>query len=297
MSCPSGTRFQVLAPVVRGRKGEYGALFQQLSTEGYARVRVDGEVHPIDEVPRLEKHKKHSIEVVVDRLVQKEDMRRRLADSIETALQLADGLAMIEVVPTRESIEHAADAGLPEPQAETLVFSEHLACAHCGLSFEQLAPRNFSFNSPYGACETCSGLGTQLTVDPELVIGDPDLSVEDGVVLPWGTGAQSNYYQQLLRATVRHAGGRPGDPVARAVRRGAATPSCTASTAGSRCPTPTATAGGARTRRRSRASSPRCCVVTPRPSPTTSASRSSSTCARCPAPPAAASASSRSCWP
>ena len=209
---PSGTRFQVLAPVVRGRKGEYGALFQQLSTEGYARVRVDGEVHQIDEVPRLEKQKKHSIEVVVDRLVQKEDMRRRLADSIETALQLADGLAMIEIVPTRESIEQAREAGLPEPQAETLVFSEHLACAHCGLSFEQLAPRNFSFNSPYGACETCSGLGTQLTVDPEMVIGDPDLSVEDGVVLPWGTGAQSNYYQQLLRATVRHAGGDPSTP-------------------------------------------------------------------------------------
>ncbi|MEX2421183.1 MAG: excinuclease ABC subunit A, partial [Actinomycetota bacterium] len=209
---PSGTRFQVLAPVVRGRKGEYGALFQQLSTQGYARVRVDGEIHQIDEVPRLEKQKKHSIEVVVDRLVQKEDMRRRLADSIETALQLADGLAMIEIVPTRESTEQAREAGLPEPQAETLVFSEHLACAQCGLSFEQLAPRNFSFNSPYGACETCSGLGTQLTVDAELVIGDPQLSVEDGVVLPWGTGAQSNYYQQLLRATVRHAGGEPSTP-------------------------------------------------------------------------------------
>ncbi|GGI04489.1 excinuclease ABC subunit UvrA [Egicoccus halophilus] len=209
---PAGTRFQVLAPVVRGRKGEYGALFQQLSTEGYARVRVDGEVHPIDEVPRLEKNKKHSIEVVVDRLVQKSDMRRRLADSIETALQLADGIAMIEVLPTREAVAEAREQGLPEPQAEELVFSEHLACAHCGLSFEQLAPRNFSFNSPYGACETCSGLGTQLTVDPELVLGDPSLSVEDGVVLPWGTGAQWNYYQQLLRATVRHAGGEPATP-------------------------------------------------------------------------------------
>jgi excinuclease ABC subunit A len=209
---PSGTRFQVLAPVVRGRKGEHAALFQQLSTEGYARVRVDGEVHPLDEVPRLQKNRKHTVEVVVDRLVQKEDIRRRLADSIETALQLADGIAMIEVQPTREAIEAARAAGEPEPKAEELTFSEHLACAACGLSFEQLAPRNFSFNSPYGACERCSGLGTQLTVDPELVIGDPDLSVDEGVVLPWSSGVPSNYYRQLLRAVVAHLGADPATP-------------------------------------------------------------------------------------
>ena len=209
---PSGTRFQVLAPVVRGRKGEFAALLAQLSAEGYARVRVDGQVHPIDEVPKLAKTKKHAIEVVVDRLVQKEDIRRRLADSIETALQLADGVAMIEVLPTRESIDTAQAAGLPEPQPEELVFSEHLACPHCSLSFDQLAPRNFSFNSPYGACEACSGLGTQLTVDPELVVGDPDLSVDDGVVLPWGTGVQSNYYRQLLRATLTHLDADPTTP-------------------------------------------------------------------------------------
>jgi excinuclease ABC subunit A len=206
---PGGTRFQVLAPIVQGRKGEYGAVFQQLSTEGYSRVRVDGEVHPIDEVPKLAKTKKHDIEVVVDRLVQKEDIRRRLSDSIETALQLADGVAMIDVLPSREAVDAAREAGEPEPQAEELVFSEHLACAHCQLSFDQLAPRNFSFNSPYGACEACSGLGTQLTVDPALVLGDPDLSVEDGVILPWGTGMQQNYYRQLLRATVTHLGGDP----------------------------------------------------------------------------------------
>jgi excinuclease ABC subunit A len=209
---PGGTRFQVLAPVVRGRKGEHAGLFQQLSTAGYARVRVDGEVYPIDEVPKLAKTYKHTIEVVVDRLVQKQDMRRRLADSIETALQLADGIAMIEVVPSREAIEQAEADGLPVPEPETLLFSEHLACAHCSLSYEQLAPRSFSFNSPYGACETCSGLGTRLTVDPDLVLGDPDLSVEEGVVLPWGTGQQSNYYRQLLRATVTHAGGDPSAP-------------------------------------------------------------------------------------
>ncbi len=209
---PTGTRFQVLAPVVRGRKGEYGALFQQLSTDGYARVRVDGEIHPIDEVPKLERNLKHDIEVVVDRLVKKEDIRRRLADSIETALQLAEGVAMIEVLPSREAIAAAEAAGEPVPHPEELTFSEHLACTHCGVSFDQLAPRNFSFNSPYGACETCSGLGTQLTVDPELVIGDPALSVDEGVVLPWGTGAQSNYYRQLLRATVVHVGADPSTP-------------------------------------------------------------------------------------
>jgi excinuclease ABC subunit A len=209
---PSGTRFQVLAPVVRGRKGEYAALFQQLSSEGYARVRVDGEVLPIDEVGRLEKNIKHTIEVVVDRLVQKEDIRRRLADSIETALQLAEGVAMIDVLPSREAREAAQAEGLPEPEPETLTFSEHLACPHCQISFDQLAPRNFSFNSPYGACETCSGLGTQLRVDPALVLGDTSLSVEDGVVLPWGTGMQSNYYRQLLRAVVRHLGEDPATP-------------------------------------------------------------------------------------
>jgi excinuclease ABC subunit A len=209
---PSGTRFQVLAPVVRGRKGEHAALFQQLSSEGFSRVRVDGEVLPIDEVGTLTKNKKHTIEVVVDRLVQKEDLRRRLSDSIETALTLADGLATIDVLPTREAVEEARAAGEPEPQAEQLTFSEHLACGNCGLSFEQLAPRNFSFNSPYGACETCSGLGTQLTVDPQLVLGDLSLSVEEGVVLPWGTGAQSNYYRQLLRATLKHVDADPGTP-------------------------------------------------------------------------------------
>ena len=209
---PSGTRFQVLAPVVRGRKGEHAALFQQLSTDGYARVRVDGEVLPLDEVGKLEKNVKHTIEVVVDRLVQKEDLRRRLADSIETALQLADGVAMIEVLPTRQAIEAAREAGEPEPRAEELIFSEHLACTTCGLSYDQLAPRSFSFNSPYGACETCSGLGTQLMVDDELVLGDQDLSVEQGVILPWGTGAQSSYYRQLLRATVTHLGADPTTP-------------------------------------------------------------------------------------
>ena len=193
-----GTRFQVLAPVVRGRKGEYATLFQELSTKGFARVRVDGEVHHVDEVPKLEKQVKHDIEVVVDRLVQKADLRRRLADSIETALGLADGVAQIEILPDRDD---------PDGEPEVLTFSEHLACADCAVSFEQLAPRNFSFNSPYGACETCTGLGTRLTVDPDLVIGDPDAPLTDGAILPWTTsGGKSNYYSQLVAAVLAQLG-------------------------------------------------------------------------------------------
>jgi len=201
---PDGTRFQVLAPVVRSRKGEYAALFQQLATDGYARVRVDGTVHPIEEVPKLAKTRKHDIDVVVDRLVAGGEGLRRLADSVETALRLADGLVVIDVLP-------AADA--PEgTEGEEQTYSEHLACTSCGLSFEQLAPRSFSFNSPYGACEECSGLGTQLTVEPELIIGDPTCSVEEGVILPWATGMQAGYYRQLLRSVVLAMGGDPKKP-------------------------------------------------------------------------------------
>ena len=209
---PTGTRFQVLAPVVQGRKGEHAALFQQLSTDGYARVRVDGQVHPIDEVPKLAKTKKHTIEVVVDRLVQKEDIRRRLSDSIETALQLADGVAMIEVVPTREAIEEAEAAGLPVPEAEMLTFSEHLACAHCGLSLRtaraaqllvQLALRRVRdvqrarhpADRRPGAGARRPGPGGHRGRDPAL-----------------GDRRQSNYYQQLLRATVEHVGEDPDAP-------------------------------------------------------------------------------------
>jgi excinuclease ABC subunit A len=188
-----GTRFQVLAPVVRGRKGEYGALFQQLATDGYARVRVDGTVHAIEEVPKLAKTRKHDIDVVVDRLVASSEGLRRLADSVETALRLGEGLVTVEVLPARDA---------PDGPTDERTYSEHLACMDCGLSFDQLAPRSFSFNSPYGACEDCSGLGTQLTVEPELVVGDPSCSVEEGVILPWATGMQAGYYRQLLRSVV-----------------------------------------------------------------------------------------------
>ncbi|HKJ56529.1 MAG TPA: excinuclease ABC subunit UvrA [Nitriliruptoraceae bacterium] len=210
LALPDGTRYQVLAPVVRGRKGEHATLFADLLGQGFARVRLNGDVLPIDELERLDKNLKHEIEVVVDRLVAKDGIRRRVADSIETALELADGVAMIEILPGRDAIEAAEAAGEPAPRAEVLTFSEHLACPDCGLSFDQLAPRNFSFNSPYGACEVCTGLGSQLRVDPELVVGDPDATLSDGVIIPWSTsGNQSGYYAQLLRAVVEHLDADP----------------------------------------------------------------------------------------
>ncbi|MGH3665065.1 MAG: excinuclease ABC subunit UvrA [Egibacteraceae bacterium] len=223
---PEGTRFQVLAPVVRGRKGEYSKLLADLSSRGYARVRITSGTNPAEVVDlaswlaeerKLARYEQHTIEVVIDRLVAKAGIRRRLADSIETALQLAEGIAAIDIVPRDPSggggAEGAAGGRGSGVEADgMLTFSEHLACTFCGLSFDQLAPRNFSFNTPYGACETCSGLGTRLEVDPDLVIGDEDHSVEEGVILPWGTGGQSTYYEQLLRAVARHLGFDPSTP-------------------------------------------------------------------------------------
>ncbi len=187
-----GTRFQVLAPVVRGRKGEYDTLLADLSGQGYVRARIDGETVVIDEFlerdERLARYEQHKIEIVVDRLVQREGIARRLTDSLETALQLADGVAEVELVPKEG-----------EPQPETLTFSQHLACPKCGTSYEEPAPRNFSFNSPYGACETCDGLGTTFEVDPELVVPDPEASLNDGAIAPWRS-AHTQYFTRMLES-------------------------------------------------------------------------------------------------
>src|SRR5207253_9246720 len=172
LQLPDGTRFQVLAPVVRGRKGEYEGLLTELAGQGFTRARIDGEVHELSSMrgsgghaasrEPLGRYEQHTIEVVVDRLIRRAGIERRLTDSLETALRLAEGVAEVEIVPREGEEEHDEDR-------EVLTFSEHLACASCGLSFEELAPRNFSFNSPYGACERCDGLGTRFEVDPELV--------------------------------------------------------------------------------------------------------------------------------
>ncbi len=185
LELPEGTRFQVLAPVVRGRKGEYEKLLGDLGRKGFPRARVDGKVRDLSEPIRLDRYYKHTIEVVVDRLVAKPDIRRRVADSIETALQLAEGIAAIAVQTN----------GTEEVQT----FSQSLACTYCGLSYEEMAPRNFSFNSPYGACQTCDGLGTRLEVDAELVVPDPELSIEEGALAPWA-GTRLEYWYRVLEA-------------------------------------------------------------------------------------------------
>ncbi len=189
LELPEGTRFQVLAPVVRERKGEYADLFRQMQAQGFSRARVDGVVHPLTDPPTLKKQVKHTIEVVVDRLAVKASARRRLTDSVETALALAGGVVSLELV----------DLPADDPERERL-FSEHLVCLTDGLSFEELEPRSFSFNSPFGACPQCTGLGTRMEVDPELVVPDPDLTLAQGAIAPWGSGHVSEYYGRLLTA-------------------------------------------------------------------------------------------------
>ncbi|HXY94131.1 MAG TPA: excinuclease ABC subunit UvrA, partial [Acidimicrobiia bacterium] len=217
LQLPEGTRFQVLAPVVRGRKGEYEGLLRELAQQGYTRARVDGEIVDLGSGSRLARYENHTIEVVVDRLVRRGGIERRLTDSLETALRLAEGVAEVEIVP-RESGEGAGatepagavngpegGAGASRPPSErdqeldTLTFSEHLACTHCGISFDELAPRNFSFNSPYGACERCDGLGTRFEVDPELVVPNDDLSIGEGAIAAWA-GFRSHYFERVLES-------------------------------------------------------------------------------------------------
>ena len=190
-----GTRFQVLAPVIRERKGEYVDLIRALGVQGFARVRVDGVVYAIAEVPALKKSEKHTIEVVVDRLQVKASARKRINDSIETALGLASGIVVLEFVDLPES----------DPNRER-TYSEHLACMKDGLSFEALEPRSFSFNSPFGACPECTGLGKQMEVDPELVVPDEDLTLDEGAVAPWAGGHVFEYFYRLLEALAEELG-------------------------------------------------------------------------------------------
>jgi len=190
MAMDEGMRFQVLAPVVRGRKGEYDTLLEELSGQGYVRARIDGETVDIDEFlkrdERLAKYENHKIEIVVDRLVLKEGIDRRLTDSLEQALNLAEGVAEIEI------IHRDADP-------EMITFSQHLACDVCGTSYDEPADRNFSFNSPYGACVTCDGLGTTYEVDPELVIPDVDAALSEGAIAPWRS-AHTQYFTRMLES-------------------------------------------------------------------------------------------------
>ncbi|MBO0785596.1 MAG: excinuclease ABC subunit UvrA [Actinobacteria bacterium] len=195
LELPEDTRFQVLAPVVRGRKGEYGELLRELQTKGYSRARVDGVVIRLDsvgaagELPALKKYEKHTIEVVVDRLSVKQSARRRLTDSVETALGLSGGVVVLDFVDLPDD----------DPHRERM-FSEHLACLYDDLSFEELEPRSFSFNSPWGACPDCTGLGTRMEVDPELVVPDVSKTLAEGAIGPWSAGTTSDYFLRLMEA-------------------------------------------------------------------------------------------------
>ncbi|MFI6230782.1 excinuclease ABC subunit UvrA [Micromonospora echinospora] len=190
LAMTEGTRFMVLAPVIRGRKGEYVDLFAELQAKGYARARVDGVVHPLTEPPKLKKQEKHTIEVVIDRLTVKPSAKQRLTDSVEAALGLSGGLVLLDFVDLPED----------DPERERR-YSEHLACPNDHpLAIEDLEPRVFSFNAPYGACPECTGLGTKKEVDPELIIPDPERTLREGAIQPWGTGHNLEYFLRLLEA-------------------------------------------------------------------------------------------------
>ena len=185
LTMPATTKFQVLAPVVRARKGEFLDLFQDLMSQGYSRARIDGEVVALSDAPKLKKQEKHSIEVVIDRLTAKAESKSRLTDSIETALRLAQGIVILDFVDAKGGDKER-------------IFSEHLACHDCSLSFEELEPRSFSFNSPFGACPDCSGIGTKLEVDIDLVIPDDSISISEGAIAPWSSGHVNEYFMHLL---------------------------------------------------------------------------------------------------
>jgi excinuclease ABC subunit A len=185
---PEGTRFQVLAPVVRERKGEYVDLLDSLQAQGYSRARIDGVVHQLADPPTLKKQEKHSIEVVVDRLANKASAQQRITDSVETALGLADGVVILDYVDLPDD-----DAGRERR------YSERLACPNNHpLSVDELEPRSFSFNSPFGACPVCTGLGMRKEVDPELIVPDEELSLADGAIHPWSRGTTSEYFVRML---------------------------------------------------------------------------------------------------
>jgi len=180
LSLPRGRKIQILAPLVKGRKGEYKEVFDQIRKEGFVRARVDGQIIELEGEIKLEKNKKHNIEVVVDRLVVNKRIAKRLADSLEIALKLGSGMVIVDVVGKDE-----------------LLFSERYACVHCGISYEELSPRMFSFNSPYGACPVCGGLGTKMEIDPDLVVPDKSISIAHGAIVSWGDPVGSWYYHKL----------------------------------------------------------------------------------------------------
>jgi excinuclease ABC subunit A len=199
MTLEDGTKFMVMAPIVRGRKGEYGKLLDQMRLEGYSRAKIDGELRRLDEKIELDKKYKHDIAIVVDRLVMKSDLRRRLSESVEAASGLAAGLVEVEILDAPSGSKPADGGREAEHSGGNMLFSEQFACLNCGTSIPELEPRIFSFNSPHGACDRCHGLGFQRVIDPELVVPDPTLSLAEGALQPWNRGI-SAYWKRLIAA-------------------------------------------------------------------------------------------------
>ncbi|CDE88097.1 TPA: excinuclease ABC subunit UvrA [Candidatus Gastranaerophilales bacterium HUM_20] len=206
MKLGEGTKIQILAQVVRGKKGEFQSTFEELRQEGFVRVKVDGEIYNLDEDEiELAKTKKHDISVVIDRIVVKETARSRIADSTQIALKKADGVAVVDVVGNSQPLPVALSNVCAEGEKKEIIFSEKLACPKCNLSFEELAPRIFSFNAPYGACERCSGLGADFVIDADLVVPDRKKSLKDGAIYPWSKTSTS-YYDDVLKSVCSHYG-------------------------------------------------------------------------------------------
>ena len=208
---PEGSRIMILSPLVKDRKGEHQTVFQDLRKAGFVRVRVDGQIHDLSDEFQLDKNKKHTIEAVVDRLqIEKKETDIRTADSIETALKLGSGVVLITIL---EYSDYSLEQN-KEQQRKELLFSEHFACVYCGISLDEIAPRTFSFNSPHGACPTCSGLGYKLEVDPRLVIPDMELGLDKGAIQPWArNGAMSNWYNSILQSLGQYYGFSLSTPV------------------------------------------------------------------------------------
>src|SRR3989449_6143976 len=199
LAWPEGTRIEILGPMVRGRKGEFKDLFEDLRKRGFVRVRVDGETYELASVPQLNRRHNHDLAVVVDRLVVRPADRTRLNDSIETALKVADGV--VEVV--RHDGPSARPPVRPSARTPSVMFSERFACPACGLSLPELEPRQFSFNSPFGVCAECHGLGTRREVNADLILGDPGISILEGVILPWGE--PSGYLRKVVLPSLAKA--------------------------------------------------------------------------------------------
>ena len=201
MALPVGTKFVLLSPMIRGRKGEYRKELNQLRKDGFVRVVIDGALRELSEEIELDKKKKHDIDIVVDRLVVKEGLERRLADSLETALHHAEGVVKVSIVGVTGSVDVGAQQAAPL-QDQTILFSENLACIDCGISYPEMTPRMFSFNNPYGACPDCTGLGTRMYFDADLVVPNPELSIREGAIAPWEKRL-SGWYHLTLEALAK----------------------------------------------------------------------------------------------